>query len=149
VLQKVASLWTRIALLSLLTTPLQLLLLQAMLLAGANLMRKLKISNLLVSLLWIHHSLPNRRLLMTRKQQSIATVLTLMVVYLLTLAKLHLMLLIKSMLLEAQMPKHLFNQTKKVLLMVNNLRRRKLMRLKMETKMLKAYQAEPPRIVLS
>ena len=86
---------------------------------------------------------------MTRKQQSIATVLTLMVVYLLTLAKLHLMLLIKSMLLEAQMPKHLFNQTKKVLLMVNNLRRRKLMRLKMETRMLKAYQAEPPRIVLS
>lgn len=56
VLQKVASLWTKIALLSLLTTPLQLLLLQAMLLAGANLMRKLKISNLLVSLLWIHHS---------------------------------------------------------------------------------------------
>jgi uroporphyrinogen-III synthase len=47
------------------------------------------------------------------------------------------------------MPKHLFNQTKKVLLMVNNLRRKKLMRLKMETKMLKAYQAEPPRIVLS
>lgn len=86
---------------------------------------------------------------MTRKQQSIAVVLTLMVVYLLTLAKVHLMLLTKSMMLEAQMPKHLLNQAKKVLLMVINLKRRKLMRLQMETRMLKAYQAEPPRIVLS
>lgn len=54
VLQKVASLSTRIALLSLLTPPLQLLLLLAVLLAGANLLQKML--NLLVSLLRIHHS---------------------------------------------------------------------------------------------
>jgi hypothetical protein len=137
-----ASLWTRIALLSLPLVLLQLSLLLVVLLAGAN---------LLVIQLRIHHSLAKLHHQMTRKQQSIALILKPPKTLLLTLAKVHLMLLIKSNLLEAQMPKQSLHQAKKVLLPVNNLKRRRpvMRRFKMEKVMLTKLEVKPPRIVLS